>query len=155
MPVNFVDFLSRQSQESYRPFIVHGAAGSGKTSFAKRAVSKLGKIAYLDLLEYFIEKPDLARVDLFRPPDLRRLLVNFQCPEPVLLVDNLDFLLNTWSSADKRSFLDLVEHDLRSPGDTSKTIGFFIQSDPEITVRQMLNTRKESRVLALDAIQLA
>jgi hypothetical protein len=54
-------------------------------------------------------------------------LVVLPSKEPILLVDHIDFLLNTWSGAEKRAFVDLIEHDLRYPGDTTKTIGFFIR----------------------------
>ena len=155
MPVAMMEFLNHQAGESYRAFLIHGPARSGKTRFARRAQEKIGRIAYLDLLEYFLAHPELPRIVDFKPAHLKLLLTHYTCEEPVVLIDNLDFLLNVWSGPEKRAFVDLIDHDLRSPGDTSKIFGFFIQTDPEITARQFQNTRKESRVLSIDHIQMA
>ena len=150
-PIDFSRFLTHQAQEKYKPFIIHGPGLCGKTRFAKLAVERLTGLAYLDVLDNLNNHSELPRIDLFKPADLRKLLLEFPGPESVVLVDNLDFLLNTWLAADKRAFWDLVDHDL---GGVAKTFVFIIQDDPELTGRPMLNTRKESRVLALAEIEL-
>ena len=145
------DYVAIQSTESYRAFIIHGPAMSGKTRLARRMRDVLG--AYiLDLQAHFVADPDLcARIDRYRPRDLERMLLALDVPESLVVVDNLDFLLNTWTRRHKREFVAMVDHRLRSPGVTDKTFVLLIQTDPVIVRYELTNTRGQPRILPIDA----
>ena len=145
------DYIATQATESYRAFIIYGPAMSGKTRLAQRLREVLSAYV-LDLQAYFVANPDLcARIDRYRPRDLERLLLALDVPESLVVVDNLDFLLNTWSPRHKREFVAMVDRRLRSPRDTDKTFVFVIQTDPLIVRHELTNTRGQPRILPIDA----
>jgi len=145
------DYVAAQATESYRAFIIHGPAMSGKTRLAHCMRDVLGAHV-LDLQAHFVAEPDLcARIDRYRPRDLERLLLALDVPESLVVVDNPDFLLNTWTPRHKREFMAMVDHRLRSPGLTDKTFAFLIQTDPVIVRHELTNTRGQPRILPMDA----
>jgi hypothetical protein len=146
-------YLITQGQERYRACIIHAPAMGHKTELARRIRDVLG--AYLlDLQAYFLEHPNLAaKIDRFGPDDLESLLLRLQVAPRLVVVDNLDFLLNTWSRARLEQFVAMVDVRLVSPDVTDKTFVFFVQTRPEIVSRQLTNTRGQPRILPLDAFQ--
>ena len=145
------DYIAIQATESYRAFIIHGPAMSGKTRLARRMRDVLSAYV-LDLQAHFVADPDLcARIDRYRPRDLERMLLALDVAESLVVVDNVDFLLNTWSPKHRREFVAMVDKRLRSPGDTDKTFVFLIQTDPLIVRHELTNTRGQPRVLPIDA----
>ena len=91
------EYLATQGQETYRACIIYAPAMSHKTELAQRIRDVLGA-HLLDLQAYFVEHEELAgRIDRFRPDDLEKLLLGLDVPESIVVVDNLDFLLNTWT----------------------------------------------------------
>jgi len=145
------EYVEGQATERYRAFIVHGPAMSGKTRLAHRLRDVLGA-HILDLQAYFVGHPDLcARVDRYRPRDLERLLLALDASESLVVVDNPDFLINTWTSRHKREFVAMVDHRLHSPTVTDKTFAFLIQTDPVIVRHTLTNTRGQPRILPIDA----
>lgn len=142
-------YLRTQQQETYRAFIVYAPAMRGKTAWARRLRDELG--AYLfDLQQYFAEHPELVKeIDLFEPEDLEELLLGLDVPESVVVVDNVDFLLNTWTDADRDHLIGMVERRFKSPGVTNKTFVFMIQEHPRLLRRPLPNSRSQPRVVAL------
>lgn len=149
--ISLPDYLATQATESYRAVVIYGPAMSGKTQLARRMRDLLD--AYLlDLQAHFLNDPDLcARIDRYRPRDLEALLLGLDVPQSLVVVDNPDFLINTWTSRHKGEFVAMVEHRLRSPGVTGKTFVFLIQTDPAITRHRPTNTRGQPRILPMDA----
>ena len=151
--IDLLEFLARQRTERYRAFIVHGPPMSGKTKLA-RALAEVADVYYLDLQARFAGDSTLASsIDRFGVPDLKELLLNLEVPQPVVAVDNLDFLLNTWSAGRKEEFAMLVEKLLESPAITDKTFVFFLQTDRDVVGRPISNTRGESRILKVGEIK--
>lgn len=149
--MNFHDYLNRQQSEDKRAFIIHYPARSGKTRFARR-ICETRKDAYLlDLLAYFLEHPELPPIQKYGLDDLKKLLLALDMPHEVIVVDNPDFLFNTWSVEEKQSLLNWLGARLRSPGDTKKVFVFVIQTDDVIAAADLRNSGNEPRVLVLDA----
>ena len=148
---NLQQYLVTQSQETYRACVIHAPAMGNKTATARRVRDRLD--AYLlDLQAYFLERPDLAAgIDCFRPADLEALLRALDVPQALVVVDNLDFLLNTWTRGQVDEFLSMVESRFKSPGDTDKTFVFFLQPHPDVVGHALHNTRGQPRILPLDA----
>ena len=138
--LNLPDFIATQATERYRAFIVHGPAMSGKTRLAHRLRDVLGAYV-LDLQAHFVGLPR----------DLERMLLALDVPESLVVVDNPDFLINTWTSRHKREFVAMVDRRLHSPTVTDKTFAFLIQTDPVIVRRELTNTRGQLRILPIDA----
>lgn len=144
------DYLNKQRQETYRAFIIHAPAMSHKTALARAVQEKLG--AYLfDLQVHFVASPELAAgINTFGPRDLENLLLALDVPDDVIAVDNIDFLLNTWSSRRRKEFVGMVDLRLKF-GLTDKTFIFFIQTDPVIVRQNLTNTRGQPRIVPLEA----
>jgi len=150
--LNLSEYVKGQITERYRAFIIHGPAMSGKTRLARRMRDVLGAYV-LDLQAHFVADSDLcARIDRYRPRDFERLLLALQVPESLVVVDNLDFLINTWTSRHKREFVAMVDHRLHSPTVTDKTFVFLIQTDPVIVRHELSNTRGQPRILPIDTL---
>jgi hypothetical protein len=146
-------YLTTQQQETYRACIVYAPAMGHKTAWARRLHDVVGAHLF-DLQAYFINQPELAaRIDRFRPADLESLLLGLDVPESIVVVDNMDFLLNTWPSRYRQEFVNLVERRLKSPGVTDKTFVFMIQDDPTITRRTVTNSRGQPRIIPLQEFQ--
>ena len=148
--MNFHDYLNRQNNEDRRAFVIHYPAKSGKTSFARRICETRQDAYLLDLQHYFLEHPELPPIQRCGVTALKNLLLSLKRPERVLVVDNPDFLLNTWSNEEKVTFVNWLRVELRSPADTEKTLVFVIQSDDVIATADMRNSYGEPRVLALN-----
>ena len=107
--LNLLNFIETQRQERYRAFIIWGEAMSGKTNFARQFAQAVGA-DYLDLLAHVAASPELkASIDLLDPMRLRDLLLHLPTQSQYVIIDNPDFLLNTWSDAQRREFFHIVE----------------------------------------------
>ena len=149
--MNFNDYLTRQMNEDRRAFIIHFPAMRGKTKFARRVREVRQDVYLLDMQEYFSTHDDLPSIRQLNSDALWDFLLRLNVPEPVILVDNPDFLLNTWKPAEKENFLHKIKVALRSPADTAKTFVFMIQTDNILSDAQIVNSYGDSRVLPLDA----
>ena len=147
------EYLNTQAQETCRAFVIYSPAKSGKTALARRMEEYLN-VFRIDLQSYFLEQIELTNnIDLFRPKDLESLLKDLDIPQHVVVVDNLDFLLNTWTPKMKHDFVAMVDLRLKSPDVTSKTFVFLLQNDPVIIEHKLLNSRKQPRILPLNALK--
>lgn len=149
--MNFHDYLNRQKTEDRRAFIVHYPARSGKTQFARQVANSRPDVVYLDLQQYFIDHPPSSHQYGFS--ELKSLLLNLDVSESVVLVDNPDFLFNTWLKRDQSDFSNWLKIQLRSPGVTKQTFVFFVQTDPFFERMDLENSQGESRILPLNAFE--
>ena len=144
-------YLTIQGQERYRAFIIHAGAMEGKTALAQRMRDVLGA-HLLNLQAYFLTHSELAEaIDRFRPDDLRELLLHIDVPENVIVVDNMDFLLNTWSDRHLKAIVDMVDLGLKSPDTTDKTFVLMMQTAPVLLRRRLTNSRRQPRIFHRDA----
>lgn len=148
--MNFFDYLNHQKNEDRRAFCVHYPPMKGKTAFARRVCQSRPDVYLLDLQTYFLEHPDLPPVQHCDLPTLKHLLLSLNVDQPVVLVDNPDFLLNTWGGTEKGAMIEWLRYQLRSPAHTNKTLVFFVQTDGILSAADMRNSYDEPRVLALN-----
>lgn len=106
IPIDLQDLLRRQTTERYRAVLVTGSAGCGKSDYAKKLADALSA-RYLDLLNEFVEDGELsARIDTFDRQKLFDLLKLKAQGEKILILDNPDFLINTWGDRTRREFCE-------------------------------------------------
>jgi hypothetical protein len=151
--INFHHYLDQQNSEDKRSFIIHYPACSGKTTFAQRATALRHDIFYLDLQHLFLNATDLPPITQCNINFLKKYLLELRVPQEVVLVDNPDFLFNTWKPEDKQALLHWLKVQLRSPSETEKTFIFIIQSDDILTTAKFNNSCGQSRVLALNEFE--
>ena len=148
--LSFSDYLNEQNSEDKRAFFIHYPANSGKTAFAQKAAKLRADIQYIDLQQAFLQIKDLPEISMCDFDFFRDFLLNFETEKVIILVDNPDFLLNTWSGDEKHKLIDWVRGQLRSPSVTKKTFIFMIQSEDVIANAQFNNSCGHSRVVPLN-----
>lgn len=143
--IDIFQFIDVQSRESFRAFFIVGRANSGKSRFARKVAEQaLGY--YLNLLELFMKRSDLSEmIDSFRPEQLERLLLAMESDSDLIIVDDIDFLLNTWTDRAKEEFVNRFLR-LRS-GVTDKIFCFVAQEDDVFEKVEFRNTMGQSRIL--------
>jgi adenosyl cobinamide kinase/adenosyl cobinamide phosphate guanylyltransferase len=148
--VDLVQLMCFQTKEQYRAVLVLGSPNSGKTKFAKLLAEK-SKAKYIDLLDVFLNNKNMSdNIDTFGVSSLKKYLLNLPADEAIIIVDNVDFLLNTWSDREKGEFLNIVEK-LRS-NETKKTFCFFAQISRTLSSKQIYNSQNNSRILTMNHI---
>lgn len=152
MGVDLLDYLNLLGQEKFRAIILHAppAKSPELSNYANRLLShKRG--AGLDLLAYFQEDPQLASdIDRFGPEQLKGLLVESSKGKDLLVIDRLDFLMDTWRKDERLAFYRMVKQQWNSfLENTRATLVFCLQSSSEIEDLNITDTRDRSRVLAL------
>ena len=129
-PIDLEVLLRRQHGERYRAVIVLGRPAAGKSRYALALAARTGA-TYLDVLALYCQRPELA--EGISPLSAAALLDQIRqdaeatAPDGACLVDNADFLLNTWPGSDRRSFADMV---LGLPdGRCCTVLALFLQDD--------------------------
>jgi hypothetical protein len=127
------ELVEAQRSERYRALIIHGEAIKGKTHTARALAGVVPDATYLDLQQLFAERADLAaQIDRFGLPELEQFLLSYPAQGQVVIVDHADFLLNTWTAAQKRAFAQWVDDGLDGFTDSPRVLVFFIQTDQAV-----------------------
>ncbi len=104
IPIDLQDLLRRQTTERYRAVLVTGLADCGKSAYAKRLANALSA-RYLDLLSVFVDDGEIsAKIDTFNLERLLDMLKTKAQGQKILILDNPDFLINTWDHRTRQEF---------------------------------------------------
>lgn len=142
MKIKIVDFINIQLKERYKSFVIYGPAMSGKSKLARKLAEKTESL-YIDLLADFLSKPELSgSIDTFEPQDLKKYLRNIPFGGKLIVIDNIDFLINTWNDLNKEHFLNFIERDEFRIG-----YCFILQSAKFLRDRQIENSFGQDRIL--------
>lgn len=152
--LNIATYVRSVGNKRYRSFIVHAPAMSGKTAFAKRAARNLGG-KYLDLLDHFRFDEELKRkIDLFDVEALEKLLVRESKGISFLVVDHLDFLLNTWDERTLGRFFGLLERKWDNyKSQYRATVCYVLQMNRGVTGQLLLDSKGQPRIHRLEEFQ--
>ena len=127
------ELVEVQRSERYRAVVIYEEAMRGKTRTAQALAKAVPDATYVDLQQVLAERPDLAaQIDRFGLQELEQLLLDHPAQGQVLIVDHADFILNTWTRAQKRAFAQWVDDSLDGFTDSQRVLVFFIQADPAI-----------------------
>ncbi len=152
MPIEIFDFINHLSRERYRAAIIHTSPelGPSMTQFCQKLCQQKGG-KYLDLLEYFIQSPELSEtIDRFSPEKLRGLLIEQSRGESLLILDRPDFLLDTWRNPERKDFYRLITDQWDGYKDSMKAkLIVALQTSVEITDLKILDAKGQSRVFRL------
>jgi hypothetical protein len=149
--MNFHKFLDRQKTEDRRAFIIYFNAKSGKTRFARQIIESRADVYYLDLQTYALNYPNTFKTFDFKA--FKDFLLEIKVDQSVILIDNPDFLFNTWLKQDDIEFENWIKIQLRSPGVTEKTMIFIVQNDTYFENLKLINSHGESRVIPLNSFE--
>jgi len=153
MPINVFDVLDGLKQERYRAFILHSVPekSPSMTLFCQK-VCKQTNGKYLDLLEFFIQSPNLSQnIDSFSPEKLRGLLIDQSKGQSLLVIDRVDFLLDTWRKSERQDFFRFINNqwDSYKEGMKAKLV-VVLQTSQEIELLKILDSQGQSRIFRLN-----
>lgn len=146
MKIDFIKFLTKQAKERYKTCIVYSKPLLGKTNFAKN-ISKSFDCSYVDFLKFVIDKESLKNnIDIFFPNDFKENIKKIETvyKNKYIFIDNIDFLLNSWTQRDLKEFLNIIDKY-----NSKKVIVFFVQDRDFLHNKDMKNTYKQNRILDL------
>ena len=148
--VDLVKLLASQTREQYRAILILSPAGPERTKFAQLLAAK-SKAKYVDLLDIFSKDEGISEsIDTFDVSKLKIFLINLPAKEAIVIVDNFDFLLNTWSDKEIGEFLTIVE--MLRECDTPRTFCFFTQDLKIFSSKLIYNSQSYSRILTINQI---
>lgn len=152
MTKDIFGYLTWLGQERYRAFILHAEPhlGAQVSRFVQKVCASVdGK--YFDLLDFFINNPDLsAKVDSFGPANLRDLLVEHARGTNLLVVDRADFLLDTWRRRERQDFFRMISNQWDGyKNDMRAKLIFTLQTSLELESLQITDSQSNPRVLRL------
>jgi len=145
--------IDHQRHERYRALLILAEPGQGRSRKAHRLADRIGA-HYLNLLDYLEARPELcARIDRFGIDELEELLLGLETPEEIVVVDDLDFLLNTWREGQREAFVEiLLDQRLDTLERGVKLLIFFALNDAYLRQHSLTNTRGENRILRLSRV---
>jgi len=154
--MDFAKFLEQQSHEDRQAFIIHYPALSGKTQFIQKACQVNPGLHYLDLLEYALSNPGLSALEYIDLESFTNMILDLDKSLPqessALVIDQADFMFNTWDIDEKQDFIHWLRTTLRTPSVVKRTVIFIMQTDGVITSAALGNNRNQSRILALNEL---
>jgi len=152
--VNLKEFINSLSSERYRTFIVHNGPATGKSKYARLFAEK-NKSKYLDLLERFGKDAELKnKIDVFDIRNLENLLVSEAKDTNLLILDNVEFLLNTWDG----DGYDLLFHLLAKNWDSFKpsykpVLCVFLITNQKVLDLELKTSKEETRIFHLNRLE--
>ena len=153
MPISIFEALVSLEQERYRAVILHSVPekSPSMTHFSQK-VCKQTNGKYLDLLDFFIQSPNLSEnIDSFSPEKLRGLLIDQSKGQSLLVIDRVDFLLDTWRKSERQDFFRFINNQWDSYKDGMKAkLVVVLQTSQEIELSKILDSQGQSRIFRLN-----
>lgn len=144
MDYRFEDFLYEQFKERYKHFIIFSLPMTGKTTFGKKICEKYDGY-YLDVLSEIKDNISIAKeLDTFYPNDFFCWIDGYNKKGKFIVVDNFDFLINTWREEQEEIFLNLIEKE-----QSSIAYCFIVQERKFLMKREITNLSGKKRIVNL------
>jgi len=107
MMLNFVELYKELKGQRYFSIIIHSKPNTGLSEFAQKAAAAIGA-KYINLLELFVNNKELSdKIQSYSDHDLQEFLKSEVKNGSAILLDKIDFLLDTWNKSEMDSFLKL------------------------------------------------
>jgi len=152
MALDVFEYLNALDQDRYRAVIIHTSPEKSKalTKFITRVGEKV-KGKYIDLLDLFIQSKELREnIESFRPEKFRNFIVDHSKPQSLLIIDRVDFLLDTWRKKDRDIFFQIIMDQWDGFKEATKAkLIMCLQTSIEIENLKLIESRK-NRILRLD-----
>lgn len=152
MTISVFDALVSLEQERYRAVILHAVPekSPSMTHFCQK-VCKQTNGKYLDLLEFFIQSPNLSEnIDSYSPEKFRGLIIEQSKSQSLLVIDRVDFLLDTWRKSERQDFFRFINNQWDSYKDGMKAkLIVVLQTSQEIESLKILDSQSQSRIFCL------
>ena len=98
-----------QLKERYKHFLIHGPALSGKTELALK-IAEQYKGKYISLLDILLSENEIKNnIDIFGHSELIEFIKNIKGNERLVIIDQIDFLVNTWGDSEVRELMAFID----------------------------------------------
>ena len=118
--LQFVELYKELKGKRYFSIIIHSKPNSGLSEFAQKAAESI-KAKYINLQELFITNKELSgKIQSYSDQDLQSFLREEVKSGHSIVLDKIDFLLDTWNRNEMDSFLKLFNTQWDTFGPTYK-----------------------------------
>ena len=151
--IDLKTLIDKQLGERYRSLLILADDAEERSRQARTLAERIGA-HYLNLLEYFEGRPKLcARIDRFDIDELEGFLLDLQVPKEIVVVDAIDFLLNTWHEGQREAFVRvLLDQRLDTLERDAKLFVFFALDDVYLREHELTSTWRQDRTLRLSEV---
>ncbi|BBB49218.1 hypothetical protein Pelsub_P2449 [Pelolinea submarina] len=106
----------------------------------------------MDLLDFFIQSQNLSEnIDSFSPEKLREVLIEQSKGQSLLVIDRVDFLLDTWRKSERQDFFRFINNQWDSYKDGMKAkLVIVLQTSQEIELLKFLDSQGQNRIFRLN-----
>lgn len=153
--IDLKELINRQKSERYRSLLILAEPFQNKAQKAQRLARKIDG-QYFNMLRYFENSVELCtRIDRFRLNDLEELLLTHSFSKEIVVVDELDFLLDTWADRKREGFVNLLmARRLDTFERGANLFVFFALDDPHLRQNEIKNTRNDARIRKLSEVSI-
>lgn len=149
--LNFLDLYNELKDQRYFSVIIHSKPNTGLSDFAKNAASLINA-KYINLLEMFLNNKELA-IDIagYSDQKLSAFLRSEAEDTTALVVDKIDFLLDTWNPQEMKSFISIFNKhwDTWKFGSTRPALIVFIETNSFISDLEIKFDNGKSKIYTL------
>lgn len=105
--LSFEELYTELKGQRYFSIIIHSKPTAGLSEFAQKTATAIGA-KYISLQELFINSEELSgKIQSYSDQDLQEFLKYEAKGGSAIVIDKIDFLLDTWNKSEMGSFLKL------------------------------------------------
>lgn len=115
--LNFVELYKELKDQRYFSIIIHSNPSPGLSEFAQKSAKAIDG-NYVNLHERFLQDEELANnLHTFTDQDFQKYIKQETDKNKPIILDQVDFLIDTWKRSEKKSFINLFRRqwDTRNP----------------------------------------
>ena len=150
MKQDFDFFVKNIMKELYRAVIIHYENTKSLREFSEKVVQVFnGK--YLNLIDYFNKNIEWAKeINTFDLEKLKTLLVENSKNTSFLIVDNIEFILDTWLTQQRENYYRFIKNQWNSYIETMRTpLMFCMKTNIDFSDLEISGINGESRIYSL------
>lgn len=107
--MRILDFYNSIKEQRYLSIIIHSKPNAGLSEFAKKSADILNA-KYFNLYQYFLKNGELSsNIDSFTDQSLIEILHEKAKGSSILIIDQIDFLIDTWTKREFKDFLNMFD----------------------------------------------
>jgi len=148
--LNFEELYRDLKGEKFFSIIIHSKPDTGLSEFAQKAASVIGA-KYINVQDVFISNKELSsKIHSYSDQDFQQFLKNEVKNCTAIVIDKIDFLLDTWHKSEMESFLKLFNKQWNTFSPTYKVpLIAFIETNPYLDGLQIKFENGKTKVYHL------
>ncbi len=129
--LNFEELYKELKGQKFFSIIIHSKPNTGLSAFAEKAANAVGA-KYINMHELFLNNKELAgKINSYSDQDFQEFLRSEVKNNSAIVVDKIDFLLDTWNKNKMESFLKLFNKQWNTFSPVYKVpLIVFIETNP-------------------------